>query len=143
MKTFLIETYKFKQASCLTLKDGPNIEDLNNCSKPFALYFDFETIFDGKHIVVTSTSWTDDEKIDILYQALVICESTCSKIVMVITGDGKNRSTYSEKFGSCNFKHITIIFAWLPLAEYFGLLSMHYFNERIGAFRIVLPFFDF
>ena len=95
----------------------PDLAPLTSSSTPPAL-------------LVSSTSWTEDEDFGILLSALVMYEErieaeTDSRKVMnlpdvicVITGKGPQQQHYLEKIKELGLKHVTFLTPWLEAADY-------------------------
>lgn len=128
MREYLIGSGVVESTKCITLKDGPSMQKISRSVIPFAEILDFKEYFLQKHIIITSTSWTDDEKMEILLDALELYSMNTKNpdVVVFITGDGKNRAEVTSMFAESTFPNITIITAWLTITEYFGLLSTHH-----------------
>jgi beta-1,4-mannosyltransferase len=93
---------------------------------------------DRPAIVLSSTSWTEDEDFDLLLNALrhydqsvinqydqdyeQLCSNTSGnwlpKLVCVITGKGPLKAHYEEKIAKINFEHIEIVLPWLSAEDY-------------------------
>ncbi len=85
-------------------------------------------------IIISSTSWTEDEDFNILLDALVrldeyitISSSNDNKVVVIITGKGPLKDVFAENVsklrGEGKLKHIAIITPWLEAKDYPLLLS--------------------
>lgn len=88
-------------------------------------------------ILLSSTSWTEDEDFDMLLDALKLYDNTRSgqifdesyicnnddqfclpNLVCVITGKGPLKSYYETKIKEYNFHHVEIILPWLASVDY-------------------------
>ena len=79
-------------------------------------------------ILVSSTSWTEDEDFQILLNALfdfdenhaekMISNDLSIKVVCVTTGKGPLIAYYQEKLKSYSFKHTKFVFPWLKAEDY-------------------------
>lgn len=84
---------------------------------------------DRPALLVSSTSWTEDEDFGILLGALEDydeCASSCTDlpdIVCVITGKGPLKSFYKELIAEKNFGCVTIVTPWLQAEDYPKLLG--------------------
>ena len=81
-------------------------------------------------LLVSSTSWTEDEDFGILLSALVMYEEKIEKeidngkktslqdVICVITGKGPQQQYYLEKIREIGLKHVTFLTPWLEAADY-------------------------
>ena len=95
----------------------PEVKPLTSSSCPPAL-------------LVSSTSWTEDEDFGILLSALVMYEEKIEKeidngkktslqdVICVITGKGPQQQYYLEKIREIGLKHVTFLTPWLEAADY-------------------------
>ncbi|XP_052768943.1 chitobiosyldiphosphodolichol beta-mannosyltransferase-like [Mya arenaria] len=82
-------------------------------------------------LLVSSTSWTEDEDFGVLLSALEDYEATLSdgqspdlpKLVCVITGKGPLKEFYREAIESRSWKHIAFCLPWLTPEDYPLLLG--------------------
>ena len=84
-------------------------------------------------ILVSSTSWTEDEDFQILLDALyefdtkyaerLISNNNSLKVVCVITGKGPLKSKYINKLTEYSFKYTKFIFPWLIPEDYPKMLA--------------------
>ncbi len=86
-------------------------------------------------LIISSTSWTEDEDFNILLdfaayyskyvRAVVAAKLTTSvpRIFIVITGKGPLKEFYEEKIAKEDFSHVTFFTAWLEIEEYPLLLA--------------------
>lgn len=81
-------------------------------------------------LLVSSTSWTEDEDFSILLEALevyekFICqdEETLPSLVCAITGKGPLKEYYQAIINKKNFKHVRICTPWLEPEDYPRLLG--------------------
>ncbi|XP_008214312.2 chitobiosyldiphosphodolichol beta-mannosyltransferase isoform X2 [Nasonia vitripennis] len=86
---------------------------------------------DRPALVVSSTSWTEDEDFSILLDALSDYETECETsknikfpdLICVITGKGPLKDFYKAIIEKKNWKHVTIITPWLETEDYPKLLA--------------------
>jgi beta-1,4-mannosyltransferase len=77
-------------------------------------------------LLVSSTSWTEDEDFSVLLTALQDYEKQSQEgnprklpqLICVITGKGPLKEYYLQKISSLNWKHVTIITPWLEPEDY-------------------------
>jgi len=75
-------------------------------------------------LVVSSTSWTEDEDFSILLDALTKYElsrsedNTLPDIVCVITGKGPQKAYYLELIAKMDFSHVRVVTPWLESEDY-------------------------
>ena len=76
-------------------------------------------------LLVSSTSWTEDEDFGILLEALLIYEErkatkvgSLPQLVCVITGKGPQQQFYLEKIKKMSLKHVSFLTPWLEAADY-------------------------
>jgi len=79
-------------------------------------------------LLVSSTSWTEDEDFGILLSALVMYEERIEAetesrkilpdVICVITGKGPQQQHYLEKIKELGLKHVTFLTPWLKAADY-------------------------
>ncbi|CAD5216258.1 unnamed protein product [Bursaphelenchus okinawaensis] len=86
-------------------------------------------------LLVSSTSWTEDEDFGILLDALlgyskhteltIASPNSCElpKIFAVITGKGPQKQYYMEKIAALNLKNVEVVTAWLEPEDYPRLLA--------------------
>nr|ACO12699.1 glycosyltransferase ALG1-like [Lepeophtheirus salmonis] len=81
---------------------------------------------DRPGLLVSSTSWTEDEDFGILLDALQVYNDTSSDnsvgflphLICVITGKGPMKDKYKGIIASRNWQHITVITPWLEPEDY-------------------------
>ncbi|XP_018572966.1 chitobiosyldiphosphodolichol beta-mannosyltransferase [Anoplophora glabripennis] len=86
---------------------------------------------DRPGLIVSSTSWTEDEDFSILLTALQDYENhilngnekTLPDLICFITGKGPLKSYYSENIAKRNWQHISIITPWLESKDYPTMLA--------------------
>lgn len=137
MKEYLIKKNGVESGRCLTVRDGPQFEKLDQTDVPFSQLLDICILLRKRHLVITSTSWTDDEKLDLLVDAMDLYdkETTLPDLIVIITGDGKNRKYFSEILEKREYKKTIVVTAWLSTQEYFGLLSISTFSYNLRDFQ--------
>ncbi|KAB0796117.1 hypothetical protein PPYR_10178 [Photinus pyralis] len=75
-------------------------------------------------LLLSSTSWTEDEDFSILFQALQEYEDTVdtepglSPLICIITGKGPLKEYYCKKIELCKWKHVQVITPWLDSEDY-------------------------
>lgn len=86
-------------------------------------------------LLVSSTSWTEDEDFGILLDALKEYEthahitanyadrSRLPELFVVITGKGPQKEYYLERISRMHFQHVRIITAWLAAEDYPRMLA--------------------
>lgn len=100
---------------------------VNHCDPPYHVI----PRPDRPAILLSSTSWTEDEDFDLLLDALqhynqsIIEQSDLEskqmrlpKLVCVITGKGPLKAYYEEKIQNMKFEHIDIVLPWLSAEDY-------------------------
>ncbi len=96
-------------------------------------------------LLVSSTSWTEDEDFSILLKALVLYEDTkrirteLPRIRLLITGKGPLKAFYEAKIERLDLKFVSIQTVWLDIQDYpllIGILLVlfNYNNERRCGF---------
>uniref|UniRef100_F6W713 Chitobiosyldiphosphodolichol beta-mannosyltransferase n=1 Tax=Ciona intestinalis TaxID=7719 RepID=F6W713_CIOIN len=82
---------------------------------------------DRPAILISSTSWTEDEDFSVLLEALQYYEENTSldlpNILCVITGKGPQKSYYQKQIAAKNWKRVEIITPWLEASDYPKLLG--------------------
>jgi beta-1,4-mannosyltransferase len=82
-------------------------------------------------LIVSSTSWTEDEDFGILLHALVELDAEASKsppntypeFMVVVTGKGPQRAMYEAKMAAQEFTHVKVRTMWLAASDYPLLLG--------------------
>ncbi|KAL7635154.1 UNVERIFIED_CONTAM: hypothetical protein RMT77_014140 [Armadillidium vulgare] len=85
---------------------------------------------DRPALIVSSTSWTEDEDFSILLYALQDFERVRSQfkqhypqLVVVITGKGPLKDYYVQDIQSRNWQHVAVVTPWLSAEDYPKLLA--------------------
>jgi beta-1,4-mannosyltransferase len=80
---------------------------------------------DRPAVIVSSTSWTDDEDFGILLDALVELDELTSrqphefpKFLVIVTGKGPQKQYYERKMSALNLHRVTIRTVWLTTQDY-------------------------
>lgn len=80
-------------------------------------------------LVISSTSWTEDEDFNILFEALKQYDSydlgslNLPQLICVITGKGPLKAFYQQKVSEKHFKSVKFVFPWLNAEDYPKLLA--------------------
>ena len=77
-------------------------------------------------LVVSSTSWTQDEDFSVLFSALAHYDEykdDLPVLYMVITGKGPMKQYYEQEFEKLDLKRVKLYFAWLDFQDYAKLLA--------------------
>lgn len=80
-------------------------------------------------LVISSTSWTEDEDFNILFEAFEYYDSYAYRlhnlphIICVITGKGPMKTFYQQKVEQKQFKSVKFIFPWIKAEDYPKLLA--------------------
>ena len=82
-----------------------------------------EKVLNGVPLLVSATSWTEDEDFSILLDALSICNESKMEMVVVITGKGPQKEFYLAEIKRRAFQHISIVTPWLEVEDYPKLLG--------------------
>lgn len=75
-------------------------------------------------VLISSTSWTEDEDFSILLDALILYENenlvknSLPKLVCIITGKGPQKEYYKKCIREHEFKNIVVITPWLESEDY-------------------------
>lgn len=85
---------------------------------------------DRPGLLVSSTSWTEDEDFSILFDALNQYEESClaqpnkyPHLVCVITGKGPLKLYYADLIADQRWKHVHIVMPWLHADDYPQILA--------------------
>ncbi|XP_061702050.1 chitobiosyldiphosphodolichol beta-mannosyltransferase isoform X2 [Syngnathoides biaculeatus] len=84
---------------------------------------------DRPALLISSTSWTEDEDFSILLQALqeyedfILTGETLPPLICVITGKGPQKEHYKKMIDSLHLKHVKICTPWLAPEDYPVLLG--------------------
>jgi beta-1,4-mannosyltransferase len=116
----------------INLSSSANSKDIKS-STPFTIEYSnnrIELRKDRPVLLVSSTSWTDDEDFSILLDALTKYDKNISnnnendiKMLVIITGKGPNKSKYEEIISNLQLGHVKIITLWLSAENYPLLLG--------------------
>ena len=77
----------------------------------------------GTPLLVSSTSWTEDEDFSILLDAVAECDASGQKMVLAITGKGPQKEFYLGEIKRRNLQNISIVTPWLQVEDYPKLLG--------------------
>lgn len=73
--------------------------------------------------IVAPSSWTPDEDFSPLFTALSTLDTRARPIIAVLTGRGPLRSAFEGRVRAAGFKHVVVVFAFLPQLDYAALLA--------------------
>ena len=129
-RTWLHTNYNIKP---LTFYDKPYMsfqqidkKEKKEILEKFIPYANDEDI-DRAKIVITSTSWTPDERFDILWDVFEMLDKSfkdgCIHYYFIITGKGPLRQHYEKLLDSKPFDHIQVLILWLEHNVYSQILS--------------------
>jgi len=80
-------------------------------------------------VVVTATSWTDDEDADMLLAAAcevdrrLEADSAAHRFLFIASGDGPNRAAFERNVERCDLKRVAILTGWLSPDDYDTMLA--------------------
>jgi beta-1,4-mannosyltransferase len=85
---------------------------------------------DRPALLISSTSWTEDEDFGLLLDALVLVDAAVKEtpseypdFVVVVTGKGPQKSMYEAKIAALKLEYVVIRTMWLSYADYPVLLG--------------------
>lgn len=82
---------------------------------------------DRPKLIVSSTSWTEDEDFSVLLKAVELYEASAKpsdpRLLFVITGNGPQKKFYQDKIKKMTLKKTRIVTAWLEAGDYPLLLG--------------------
>ncbi|EQC38367.1 hypothetical protein SDRG_04081 [Saprolegnia diclina VS20] len=84
---------------------------------------------DRPALVISSTSWTEDEDFGLLFDALVLFEEVAKdrcdipSLVVAVTGKGPQKAMYLERIAALKFQRVRIVTLWLEASDYPLLLG--------------------
>ncbi|KAL7750951.1 mannosyltransferase [Sorochytrium milnesiophthora] len=78
---------------------------------------------DRPFVVVSSTSWTEDEDFGLLLDALAAVDKQGRRLLVVITGKGPLRDQYMRRADDMRLQNVSIVSVWLRPEEYPRLLG--------------------
>lgn len=153
LKKYLINDFGLPADKILTLYDRPSeifkpldtqetLKEIINTNK--SLFEDIAYNQINDRILITSTSFTADEDLEILIQALIVLDKKLSekksknRILMFVTGKGPLQLPFLKLVNSNTWKNILIKNVWLPIKEYPNILkisdlgiSLHYSSSGL------------
>lgn len=176
MEQFLVQRFKINPKRCVVLYDRPadhfsalpmpfqKSREQVLATEPFSFIneilkggnerqqLDFRR---GDKIIVTSTSFTPDEDIGVLLNALkqyetesMVGSKSLPRILCIITGKGPMKDQYIKEVAETEWKLCRVEFAWLSPEEYPRLLqvcdcgvSLHYSTSGLDLPMKVLDMF--
>ena len=120
---------QFSHLGGLVNQKGRNVET------PFTEETDGTIRFrdDRPALLISSTSWTEDEDFSVLLSALskydqgvkdaVNNGNGTPRLILLITGKGPLKTYYERKIIENDWKHVVVITAWLAAEDYISLLG--------------------
>jgi len=87
---------------------------------------DFSLREERPALLVSSTSWTEDEDFSVLLEALTKYETeerSVPSLVCVITGKGPMKEMYCQKIASLGFQRVSVVTPWLEVEDYPSMLA--------------------
>lgn len=120
---------------CRLAKQYPVLGDNNDTSKSAFTQINcdgtVELRVDRPALLISSTSWTEDEDFSVLLSALESYEESCQngnprklpKLICVITGKGPLKEYYVKLIQKQAMQHVSVITPWLESADYPLLLA--------------------
>ena len=89
----------------------------------------FSDITADTRVLVSSTSWTEDEDFGVLLEALIRYEEAkiegqrLPDLCVVITGKGPQKQHYLDKISTLQLRHVRIVTPWLEDGDYPKMLA--------------------
>jgi len=84
--------------------------------------------FDRVALIVSSTSWTEDEDFGMLMEAAATYNEHATRasahLCIVVTGKGPLREQYEAEFAQLDLPYVTFVTAWLAAEDYPRLLGV-------------------
>tara|TARA_A100001015_G_C14991666_1_gene714235 strand:+ start:142 stop:975 length:834 start_codon:yes stop_codon:yes gene_type:complete len=125
--------YHWNAKHLMHFPDGPfesfrSIDDVNQAASILTQFIpSLEWSSDDRPIVcLTSTSWTEDERFDILWDALTMYDKRfldCDiHLYMLITGKGPKKAEFEKKLMFHPFSHVQVLTLWLNYEDYTKLV---------------------
>jgi len=109
-----------------------SVEEKDELFRKLASDYPVFNSFDStRGVLVSSTSWTEDEDFGVLLDALLKYELARLKddqnmlcdLTVVITGKGPQKTFYMEKIQEMGLKHVQIVAPWLETEDYPVMLA--------------------
>ena len=70
-------------------------------------------------MLISATSWTQDEHFEVLFQALMLLDAQLSShITVLITGKGPEKDKYASKIAARHWSKVTIRLEWMASEDY-------------------------
>ena len=129
MREFLITEFKLSNVTTLYDRPGPQFYVSEKKSKLELSDAFFQMAWIGsspqrpalseyKHIMVSATSWTEDEYFPIMLEALPVLDLKLEKTLLLITGKGSGRLGFENEFRKINLKNIDLVTGWVTASDY-------------------------
>ncbi|KAK9355467.1 hypothetical protein V1523DRAFT_405319 [Lipomyces doorenjongii] len=129
MAEVLVRDFKINAFRIIPLPDRPAIQFQPLSAEAKADLFATSTIFSGFNpatdkVVITSTSYTPDEDLTVLLDALSQYDSSSTpekplpKILTVVTGQGPLQEQFLSEVSRRSWSNVQLRTAWLPAEEY-------------------------
>ncbi len=87
------------------------------------------TARDRPAVIITASSWTDDEDFALLLDAMVRCDQTIRSridlpnLLFVLTGDGARRAHWEQRIAALGLSRVRVHTCWVAAADYPLLLG--------------------
>ena len=125
MKKFLRETWKLERVTVLYDRPGPQFCGRIAAAAKNELFARLKIPSDAK-LIVSATSWTEDEDFGMVIDALPILEKNLlasEKLIFFITGKGAGREHFEKSFSALKLQKISLRTGWLEAGDYPKLLG--------------------
>lgn len=98
------------------------------CPIPCHMFLAYKLRSDRPAIIISSTSWTEDEDFSVLLSAIVTYDHHTQqqhlpRLLVIITGRGPLLSYYQSEMNKLHLTHTRILTVWLAASDYPKLLG--------------------
>jgi beta-1,4-mannosyltransferase len=124
MKSFLISEWGLKNVA--VLYDRPGAQFQGKVGKDEKLEIcERVKIPVNQKLLVSSTSWTDDEDFSMLLEAVKLLDKRIQEdVLLFITGKGPNKEDFLRNFAAANLTHFLLRTEWLAAEDYPKILGI-------------------